>query len=156
MEQLVPALLYLHVMGAIVAFGPTFAFPILGAAAGKEPQHANFMTRAILLVSEKLVVPLALLQGVTGLAIVWLGEYDLLGTRWLLSALILYVAVVAFALGVNIPNVRRVIELGSTPPGPDGPSPELLSRAGAIRRNGMILSVAILAIVALMVLKPTF
>ena len=34
--------LFLHVMGAIVAFGPTFsAFPIVGQLAGKEPQHCN-------------------------------------------------------------------------------------------------------------------
>lgn len=155
MEQLVPSLLFLHIMGAIIAFGPTFAFPILGAAAGREPLHANFMTRAIFLVSEKLVIPLALFQGLTGLALVWFAEWDLLGTRWLLSSLILYVGVVAFALGVNTPNVRRVIELSSTPPGPGGPPPELLSRVAAMRRNGMLLALAVVVIVALMVLKPT-
>ena len=37
--------LFLHVLGAIVAFGPTFAFSFIGASGGAEPQHANFATR---------------------------------------------------------------------------------------------------------------
>ena len=41
----VPFLLFLHVMGAILAFGPTFAYSIMGAMAGREPQHANFSAR---------------------------------------------------------------------------------------------------------------
>ena len=39
-------MLFLHIGGAIIAFGPTFAFPILGAMAAAEPLHANFVLRA--------------------------------------------------------------------------------------------------------------
>ena len=60
MPQLVPWLIFLHVLTAIVAFGPTFAFSVYGAQSGKEPQHANFMARANLRVSERVVLPLAL------------------------------------------------------------------------------------------------
>ena len=45
LDGLFPYLLFLHVLGAIVAFGPTFAFPFIGALGGAEPQHANFATR---------------------------------------------------------------------------------------------------------------
>ena len=45
MDRVLAILLFLHIGGAIVAFGPTFAFPILGPMAGKEPQHANFALR---------------------------------------------------------------------------------------------------------------
>ena len=37
--------LFLHVLGAILAFGPTFAYSISGAMGGAEPQHANFAMR---------------------------------------------------------------------------------------------------------------
>ena len=37
--------LFLHVAGRIVAFGPTFSFPFIGAMGGREPQHANFVRR---------------------------------------------------------------------------------------------------------------
>ncbi len=59
MGWLFPWLLFLHVLGAIIAFGPTFAFPIIGAMGGKEPQHANFATRAAHLVGQRLDEPLA-------------------------------------------------------------------------------------------------
>ena len=47
MAQFLPLLLFLHVMGAILAFGPTFAYSIMGAMAGREPQHANFSARQV-------------------------------------------------------------------------------------------------------------
>ena len=72
--QLVPYLLFLHVFGAILAFGPTFAFSFMGAMAAKEPQHANFSARQSALVSNRLVYPFAILQGITGLLIIWAGQ----------------------------------------------------------------------------------
>ena len=53
-------------MGAILAFGPTFAYSIMGAMAGREPQHANFSARQIEAIGNKLVYPLAIFQGITG------------------------------------------------------------------------------------------
>ena len=50
---LFPCVLFLHVLGAIIAFGPTFAFPIIGAMGGAEPQHANFATRVTARISER-------------------------------------------------------------------------------------------------------
>ena len=49
-------------MGAIVAFGPTFAFSFIGAMGGAEPQHANFATRVSLTISSRLVYPMAIFQ----------------------------------------------------------------------------------------------
>ena len=40
--NLLPWVLFLHVIGAIIAFGPVFSFPLIGAAGGREPMHANF------------------------------------------------------------------------------------------------------------------
>ena len=88
-------LLFLHVLGAIVGFGPSFAFPIIGAMSGKEPMHANFATRVSYAISHRLVWPLALLQGVTGVALIVVGSVDLTQNLWLDVSLVLYV----FALG---------------------------------------------------------
>ena len=79
MAWLFPYILFLHVMGAILAFGPTYAFSIIGAMGGKEPQHANFGVRATAQIGSKLVYPLAILQGVTGLALIWIGNIPLSG-----------------------------------------------------------------------------
>ncbi len=56
-SALFPWLLFLHVLGAIVAFGPTFAFSFIGAMGGAEPQHANFATRVSLTISSQARVP---------------------------------------------------------------------------------------------------
>ena len=64
--------LFLHVMGAIVAFGPSFsAFPVIGPMAGKEPQHANFAARVSEQITKTRVVPLAIFQGITGLVLIY-------------------------------------------------------------------------------------
>ena len=64
--------LFLHVMGAIVAFGPNYSFPIIGAMAGKEPQHANFASRVNEAITNQRIIPLAIFQGITGLVLIWL------------------------------------------------------------------------------------
>ena len=66
----IPYLLFLHVMGAIVAFGPTYAYSIMGRMAGREPQHANFSTRQVEAISRGPVYPLAIIQGVTGVLLI--------------------------------------------------------------------------------------
>jgi uncharacterized membrane protein len=155
----VPWLLFAHVLGAIVAFGPVFAFPIIGAAGGREPMHSNFGLRVSKLLSDRLVVPLALLQGVTGLLLILSVGWDLTapGGRWLVAAIVLYVAAITNALVVTRPNLIRLIELTSgprpadAPPGPPAGAPALIA---TIQRAGMINTVLIILIVALMVMKP--
>ena len=61
-------------LGAILAFGPTFAFSFMGAMAAKEPQHANFSARQTAPISKRLVYPLAIFQGITGVLLIWAGK----------------------------------------------------------------------------------
>ena len=39
--------LYVHILAVIVAFGPTFAFPLIGAMSGKHPQYAMILTEVM-------------------------------------------------------------------------------------------------------------
>jgi uncharacterized membrane protein len=158
MAQFVPWLIALHVLSAIVAFGPTFAFAIYGAQGGREPQHANFMARANHHVGDRLVWPVVLSMPVSGLLIVWAAGIDLLATRWLLLAIVIYASAVTFSALVNRPATIRLVELTATPPPPgaSGPPPALVETVNQLRRNGMILGLAIIVIVALMVVRPSF
>jgi uncharacterized membrane protein len=158
MASLVPWLIALHVLSAIVAFGPTFAFGIYGAQAAKEPQHANFMARANHFVGDRLVWPVILSMPVSGLLIVWAAGIDLLASHWLILAIVVYAAAVTFSALVNRPATIRLEKLTGTPPPPgaSGPPPELLATAAQIRRNGMLLALAVVVIVALMVVRPSF
>ena len=156
--QLVPYLLFLHVLGAILAFGPTFAFSFMGIMASREPQHANFSARQSELISNRLVYPFAILQGITGLAIIWAASYPVMSSPWLLVGIVLYLFAVIYGLTVQRAALHRLIELSSTPPPPGTPPgpppPELMAVAKRVRQGGMLLGTLIVIIVFLMVVKP--
>lgn len=150
--------LFLHVMGAIIAFGPAFsAFPIIGSMAGKEPQHANFAARVNLAISKTRVIPLAVFQGITGLVLIYLTGLNPFSELWLGLGIVLYIIALAYAFAVQGPAAQKVVELTSAPPPPGatGPSPELMAAVKRAQQGGMILGILILAIVILMVTKPT-
>src|SRR4026209_2987877 len=115
---LLPWLLLLHVFGAIVAFGPVYTFPIIGAMGGKEPQHANFATRVSAAISEQRVFPLAIFQGITGVGLILVTGINLLATPWLLLGIVLYLITISYNFFVQTPTVKKVIEMTSTPPPP--------------------------------------
>ena len=149
--------LFLHVLGAILAFGPTFAYSISGAMGGKEPQHANFAMRVSEATGQRLVYPLAILQGVTGVALILIGNIPVFSTPWLLLGISLYVIALGYALTVQRNALHHAIELTSAPPpagAPAGPPPELMATVQKIQRGGMFLGLLIVVIVFLMVVKP--
>jgi hypothetical protein len=150
--------LFLHVMGAIVAFGPSFsAFPIIGPMAGKEPQHANFAARLNARITDARVVPLAIFQGITGLVLIFLTGMNPFSQLWLGLGIILYLIALGYALAIQRPVGKRIVELTSTPPPPgaSGPPPELMAAVKRAQQGGMLLSILIVVIVILMVTKPT-
>src|SRR5688572_12794906 len=105
-RPLVLLLLFLHIGGAIVAFGPTFAFPFIGAAGGRDPQHAGFAAKLTHTISKRLVTPVALWVGGTGvLLIIFAGRS--LTELWLATAILLYVLALAFATFVAGPHGAR-------------------------------------------------
>ncbi|GEM_PF-738728 len=179
--NLFPLLLFVHVLGAIIAFGPAFSFPIIGAMSGKEPMHANFGTRVSLRLAQVQLTPLALLQGITGLSLIYFGHIDLFTSTWLLIAIVLYVIALGYAGAVQSPAVKKVIELSGGAPKPGaapaggppaggppaggppaggppagGPPPELMAAIRKVQQGGLFLIVLIIAIVFLMVTKLSF
>ena len=159
LAQFLPFLLFLHVMGAILAFGPTFAYSIMGAMAGREPQHANFSARQVAAIGNKLVYPLAIFQGVTGVLLIIASGRDLASAseRWLGLAIVLYAITLIYALTVQRNALHHLIEMTSTPPAPGSPpNPEIPATVKKIQRGGMAMGLSIVIIVFLMVVKPTF
>jgi hypothetical protein len=155
---LFPWLLFLHVLGAIVAFGPTFAFAFIGAAGGAEPQHANFATRVSHTLSSRLVIPVGITLPITGLGIIAVRQINPFARPywWLALAIVLYLIAYGYGFFVQRRLVERVIEITSSPPPPgaSGPPPELMALVKRIQRGGMGMGLLIVAIVFLMVVKP--
>lgn len=150
-------LLYLHALGAIVAFGPGFAAMVVGPMVAKEPQYANFYARTQVAAGRKLITPVAISMALTGIGLILVrGWGTIVGDKhWLEMGILLYVVAVVVAMAVQGPAGRRLVELTAQPPEPGaGPSPEVAKTAGRLRQGGMALSVLTLAIVFLMVAKP--
>jgi predicted integral membrane protein DUF2269 len=164
--SLVPLFLFLHVVGAIVAYGPTFAFSFIGAQSQKDPRHSHFGAVVSDMIVRRLVVPGAIAQGVTGLVLVFLIGVDFFSPawRWLGVAIVLYLIAIAISLLYQAPAAARMVKLTAAagPPravagGPaPGPPPAIVENARRLQRGGILLSVLLVAIVALMVVKPTF
>ena len=154
-----PWLLWLHIFGAIVAFGPTFAFPLIGSMGGKEPQHVNFAVRVSDLIAHRITFPLAIVQGVTGLGLILVSGRNLLDSTnyWLDLGIILWAAALGFSYFVQTPRVAKLIAITSSPPpppapgaSPSGPPPAVM----AVQQGGLIMTALVVAIIFLMVLKP--
>ena len=168
MDWILAILLFLHVLGAIVAFGPSFAFALMGPMAAAEPMHMNYTLRLQKKIASTLITPLALVQGVTGLLIVWrisaisgVGFVDVLTQGWLLLAIVLYITALAISFGLIYPNLRILLAGTSGPPpappaggAPMGPPPHIMAAARRIRMASMSTLVLIVSIVFLMVTKP--
>lgn len=181
MSQLVPILLPIHILTAIVAFGPNFIMPIIARMAAQEPQHGLFALRLTDRIERRVVIPLALTMPISGGLLVWAEGLDLVATHWLVLAIGLYLVAVTFAVGVQLRVVDRMIEIAghlatggpvlAAGPGAALARPEVMAPSAAstryaspaaelgalgvrARNGGIFLMLVIIVIVSLMAGKP--
>jgi hypothetical protein len=154
--------LFLHVLGAIVAFGPSFAMPVIGKMGGSEPMHSNFAVRVSEAISKQRIIPVAIFQGITGVGLVLTSSMDVSKAAWLLIAVVLYLIALGYGIFIQTPNTQRLITLttmpaGGPPPGaPAGPPPGVPEAVKKVQRGGAFMGILIVIIVFLMVVKPSF
>jgi hypothetical protein len=160
MDTLGTIFLYLHIGGAIVAFGPTIALPFIGAKAAKEPMHGNFALRVTELLVSRVVEPGAGFVFLMGLGLIWTRGWNPFTTPWLGLAIILFLITLGFSLFVQTPVVKRMIGLTSGPPpvpaegAPAGPPPEFVALSKRAAMGGQFMLLMLFAILFLMVFKP--
>jgi hypothetical protein len=164
--NLFPWFLFAHVLGAIIAFGPTFSSPIIGRMGAAERAHGNFAMRLSRQLARVQIIPLALLQGITGVALIVTGNIDLFARYWLLVAIVLYLIAIGFAIFIQVPRAKRIIEMTMPPadgaaagapaggPPAGGPPAGLMREITLAKRGGYLLIVLVTSIVFLMVVKP--
>lgn len=150
-------LLTIHVVGAVVGLGPTFAYSILGPLAGKvSPEGGLALLEGIDLVENKLVNPILLTtQPLTGALLIWNRGLDhdffVRQRLWLIAGIFAYVIAVIIALGVQGPAIRKLIRLGRSG---QGGTPEFGATVRITQIYGPILTILGLVIVVLMIWKP--
>lgn len=152
--------LWLHILSAIIAFGPTFAYPLIGAQIAKSPQNAVFGVRVMETISMRLTLPFAVVGlPVAGIALILTGQIDFFGTTWLLIAVGLYIVALIYSIGVQMPTGMKLMhKLEAMPPGPPpegaGPPPEIAALTKRLQMGGVLLTLLFLTIFTLMIFKP--
>jgi Predicted integral membrane protein (DUF2269) len=159
-RDLVPWLLLVHVLAAIVAIGPNFAYSTIRALGRGEPQHANFATRVSHAISASLVYPVGLVIPATGIAMILILGLDLTARAfwWLDAAIVIYSGVYLYSFFVQRRIVEQIIELTATPPAPgsSGPPAGLAALARRAASGGTAMLILLVVVVFLMVVKPQF
>lgn len=152
--------LFLHIMAAIVAFGPTFVFPLVGVLAARHPEHGLFALHINEAIENRLVIPFALTMPVSGVALIIDRHIDLSASKWLGAAIIVYAAALSLALFHQVPVTRRLIRIAKSLPAPGpgaaaaAPPPEMARLFVRVKAVGMLLNVFLVTIVVLMIWKP--
>jgi hypothetical protein len=168
MDWIFAILLFLHVAGAVLAFGPTYTFAFIGSMGGAEREHLNFALRLQHRLVTTLVLPLAVVQGVTGLLLVWRIGFDVLMRGWLILGIALYLVALGIGFFVSLPALRILLPAtAATPPAAHpaaaapagasvsaGPPPFVVAARKRAQMGGMINGVLIMVIIFLMVTRP--
>lgn len=149
--MLYTTLKFFHVLLAIVAVGFNASYGVLLARAAREPEHELHVLRTVKTLDDRFANPAYALLLVTGVGMVLLSPLELT-TLCILVALVLYAVVVVLGLAIYTPTLRRQIDVLERV----GPSSvEYRTLAARARAIGIVLAIVTIAIVALMVFKPT-
>jgi uncharacterized membrane protein len=162
---LAPAILFydvilaLHIAAIVVAFGVTFAYPIIGIYVTKaEPRFLPVLHSAQERVGRTLIAPAG---GIALLAGFYLaGDRDYMGKIWVIVPLVILVGLLALGGAFFGPSEKRAAELSRRDveaAGADGAvtmSAEYTALAGRIARAGLTANVLILVAIFFMAAKP--
>jgi uncharacterized membrane protein len=150
-----------HVMVAIIVFGPTFVFPLIQITAERaSPRHLPFAWEIIRKIDYGVVTPGVLLVFATGIYQWTDGVWDLGRDQWLSISLGLLVVLYALSFFIFHPAERNAIaasEAMINAAGPEGEvelSDEYRAATKIANIAGPIYAVSVLFIVYLMVVKP--
>jgi uncharacterized membrane protein len=134
----------------ITAVGSNLTYGVWQARAGNDPEHESFVLRGVKFLDDRVANPAYLLVLVTGLTMAWWHwSYT---THWIAAAIVLFVIMLLFGLAIYSPALTRQIETLER----DGPQSSAY-RTAALQATifGIAVMVPILAILFLMVVKPS-
>jgi uncharacterized membrane protein len=147
--DLYPWLKLLHILLAIVAVGFNISYGIWLTRAARQPQQLGFALRGIKFLDDRVANPSYIGLAVVGIVLV-LMQWSFT-TPWILAAIGLYVVLMVVGIALYSPTLTRQIAVYEAS-GPDAPEFAALSVRGRIL--GIVLGVIVVAIIALMVVKP--
>ncbi|HZP97863.1 MAG TPA: DUF2269 family protein [Candidatus Limnocylindria bacterium] len=142
---------FVHVTLAIVAVGFNLSYGIWIARSASDPEHIGFVMRTIRWIDARLANPAYAVLLITGLFMAFDAGYPLT-TFWIAAALVLYALAAFLGVALIAPNFRAQLRALETA----GPASDAFRRAASRGRAlGLLVSLDVIAIVLLMVAKPT-
>ena len=151
LEFLYPWLKFGHILLAIVAVGFNFTYGILIRRAAREPEHLGHVLRTVKTLDDRFATPAYILLPVLGLAMVFIGGWDITDL-WIIASLALYVVAVVLGATQYTPTLRRQIAALDTGGAESAEFKALTARGNAL---GAAIGAFVVVIIGLMVLKPT-
>jgi hypothetical protein len=149
----------LHIAAIVVAFGVTFAYPIIGIYVTREqPRFLPVLHGAQERVGRFLIAPAGTIALLAGFYLA--SDRDYMGKIWVIVPLIILIGLLGLGGAFFGPSEKRAAELSSrdvAAAGPDGPvtlSPEYHAVAGRIAKVGALANVLILVAIFFMAAKP--
>jgi hypothetical protein len=152
--------LWAHILSAIIAFGPTFTYPLLGNMASKQPQHALFVVEFQESFTMKMLYPIGLVVlPLAGIGMILANHIPLFTSpyHWLQAGIVLFLIAAAYSVRVQTPTGMKLMKaLEAMPPGPPpegatGPPPEIAAMVKKLKGGGIFLTILVIVIFTLMV-----
>jgi uncharacterized membrane protein len=148
--MLLLAVLYIHILTAIVAVGLNISYAVWIIRARMDPAHTAFALKGIKFLDDRIANPAYGVLLLTGILLVFLAGYSLT-TLWIDIALVLFVLLIVVAVVFYTPALReqiKLVESGDT----SSAAFTRLAQRGQVA--GQALGVIVLVILAIMVFKP--
>ena len=143
---------FFHVLMAIIAVGFNASYGIWIGRAAQDPTHLPHVLRGIKFLDDRVANPAYALLLLSGLGMVWESDLDLFGTFWLSTALGLFILTTLIAVIGYTPTLKKQIVALDTF-GADSAEYKDVEKRGTTL--GIVLALLVIAIVFLMVTKPT-
>jgi uncharacterized membrane protein len=142
---------FIHVLAAIVAVGTNVTYGVWLARARRSPENELFALRGVKFLDDPVANPAYGVLLLAGILTVLEGDWSF-GQLWIVLGIVGYVLIAAIAATVFTPSLRKQIEvLGS-----EGRQSPLYQQLGKrVQVSGAILGVIVIAVVWVMVTKPT-
>lgn len=138
-----------HVMAIVLAFGVTFAYPILFPYLGKHhPQTLAPMHEVQERIGKFLITPAATLALITGIYLA--SDRDLFSEVWVQVPMAILIILLGLGGAFFAPQERKAAQLARDEPG----SPEYMALAQRVGKVGAASSLLVLVAIFFMVAKP--
>jgi hypothetical protein len=143
---------FIHVFSAIIAVGFNFSYIIWMVKGKMEKDHLLFALRGIKFMDGKVANPCYGLVLISGFTMAYVAEYNILAVTWIRYPLILFAMMGLLAFAVYSPTLKKqivLVEKGEM----DTPEYKAIEKKQMIL--GAVLFFLAVAIIAIMVIKPT-